>query len=91
MKLRNLILALKHQGPLKRAFRNFIITGNGWGLFHKSSHFRGDTGESKVMYNTHKSAVKAAEIMSQKYDKHFSLYKCIFCDGYHVGKNRDNK
>ena len=22
---------------------------------------------------------------------HFSTYKCLFCDGYHIGKNRDNK
>ena len=22
---------------------------------------------------------------------HFSEYKCMFCDGYHIGKNRQNK
>jgi len=29
--------------------------------------------------------------MSKKHGVHFSNYKCIFCDGYHLGKNRDNK
>ena len=91
MKLRNLILALKEQGPPKKAWRNFIITGNAWGMFHKNSHYRGDTGKEKVMYNRKKSAQKAADTMKQKHGKHFSVYKCVFCDGYHLGKNRDNK
>ena len=43
------------------------------------------------MYNTVQGAQKAADAMSKKYGKHFSYYKCLFCDGYHVGKNRDNK
>ena len=29
--------------------------------------------------------------MSKKHNTHFSFYKCLFCDGYHIGKNRDNK
>jgi hypothetical protein len=91
IKFKNLILALKEQGPLKRAFRNFFITGNAWGLFHKNSHIRQDTGKPKVMYNTKESAKKAAESMEKKRGVHFSIYKCIFCDGYHLGKNRENK
>lgn len=60
-------------------------------MFHKNSHQRMDTGKLKVMYNTKQSAEKAAVNMSKKLDKHFSVYKCVFCDGYHLGKNRDNK
>lgn len=91
IKLKNLYLRLKGQLPLKRAFRNFFITGNAWGLFSKSSHIRQDTGTPKVTYNTLKSASKAADNMGKKYGKHFSVYKCIYCDGYHIGKNRDSK
>ena len=91
MKLKNILLALKEQGPLKRAYTNFIVTGNAWGMFSKNSHMRMDTGKLKVMYNTKKSAQKAATSMSKKHNKHFSVYKCVFCDGYHLGKNRDNK
>ena len=87
----NLLKALKEQGPFKRAFKNFFITGNAWGLFHVNSHIRQDTQKSKVMYNTKESAIKAAESMSSKKGVHFSTYKCAFCDGYHIGKNRDNK
>ena len=90
MKIKNLILALSEQGPLKRAFRNFLITGNAWGLFSMRSHQRED-GKLKVMYNTKESANKAALSMKKKMNKHFSVYKCIYCDGYHLGKNRDNK
>ena len=91
MKLKNLILALHDQGPMKRAFRNFFVTGNAWGLFHINSHIRQDTKAPKVMYNTKETALKSAESMSKKSGKHFSAYKCAHCNGYHLGKNRDNK
>jgi len=91
MKLSNLIKALRDQLPFKRAFRNFFITGNAWGMFHKNSCIRQDTGKKKVMYNTRSTALKSAESMKKKQNKHFSVYKCVWCDGYHLGKNRDNK
>jgi len=87
MKLKNIYLALKDQGPFKRFVRNFFITRNAWGLFHKNSHRRGDNGKLKVSYNTRASAVKAAESMEKKYEGIFRAYKCVHCDGYHVGKN----
>ena len=90
MKIRNIIKAVKDQGPLQRFFRSFFVTRNGWGLISKRSHFR-DNGDSKVMYNTKLSAEKAASKMSEKHGVHFSNYKCLYCDGYHLGKNRDNK
>lgn len=43
------------------------------------------------MYNTKETAIKSANAMSKKNGVYFSNYKCIFCDGYHIGKNRDNK
>ena len=90
IKLKNLAKALWEQLPLKRAFRNFFITGNAWGMFDIRSHQRED-GSSKVMYNTKATALKAAKSMEKKRGVHFSVYKCIYCDGYHLGKNRENK
>lgn len=72
-------------------FKNFFITGNAWGAFSINSHINQHTGKPKVMYNTIETAKKSAEAMSKKRGVHFSYYKCLFCDGYHVGKNRDNK
>jgi hypothetical protein len=89
--VRNIFLAIKKQGPWKRAFRNFLVTGNAWGLFSINSHRRQDTGKEKISYPTKESARKAADSMVKKQGKYFSVYKCIFCDGYHLGKNRDNK
>ena len=91
MKLRNVLLGLKDQLPLKRAFRNFFITRNAWGLFHINSHISQGSGKPKVMYSTQASGLKAAAAMEKKRDLHFSVYKCMRCDGYHLGKNRDNK
>lgn len=91
IKFKNFCLWFKDQVVRKRAFYNFFISKNAWGAFSKWSHIRGDTNEPKVTYNTFESAKRAAESMSKKYGKHFSTYKCLFCDGYHVGKNRNNK
>ncbi len=89
MKLRNILLGLKDQLPLKRLVKN-LVTGNAFGMFHKRSHIN-DNGKPKVMYNTKATAIKSALSMQKKTGNYFSNYKCIFCDGYHIGKNRDNK
>lgn len=92
IKLKNILLALKYQMPIHRAFVNFFITGNAWGMFSKNSHYRnGDINKPKVMYNTYKTAKKSADDMEKKYNKHFSIYKCVYCNGFHLGKNMDNK
>lgn len=80
---------MKEQGPFLRAFKNFFITGNAWGLFSKRSHYRED-GNEKVGFSK-RSAIKAAQKMGEKHGKYFSVYKCIYCDKYHIGKNRENK
>lgn len=91
IKFRNFWIWFKDQVKRKVWFRNFFITRNAWGAFSINSHINQHTGKPKVMYNTIKSAQKSADAMSKKTDKHFSYYKCLFCDGYHVGKNKDNK
>lgn len=90
MKIKNIYLALKDQLPLKRFVVN-LFKGHIFGLFSVNSHQRFDTGKPKVMYNTKESATKSAKSMSEKRGVHFSNYKCVFCDGYHIGKNRENK
>lgn len=87
MKFRNLFLALRYQLPIKRLFRNFFITGNAWGMFSINSHVRVDSGFPKIMFTSIESANKAARSMEQKRGGVFSSYKCVFCDGYHIGKN----
>lgn len=38
-----------------------------------------------------KVALRAAEAMGKKQGVHFSVYKCAWCDGWHIGKNAQNK
>lgn len=85
MKIKNVIAAIKDQLPLSRLIRN-IRNGNIYGLFHKRSHFR-DGGQEKVSYGSKESALKAAKKMQEKKGIYFSNYKCMYCDGYHLGKN----
>lgn len=35
--------------------------------------------------------LRAAEAMGKKHGVHFSVYKCAWCDGWHIGKNAQNK
>lgn len=89
MTLKNLYLGLKDQMPLKRFVRN-LFKGHVFGLFSKRSHFR-DNGQPKVMYNTKATAQKSAQKLKEKHGVYFSNYKCIFCNGFHLEKNRENK
>ena len=90
MKFRNLISALQDQGPFIRFLRNFFWTGNAWGLFSKYSHIT-KQGKPKVSYNTKVTALKAAKSMQIRNGGYYSTYKCIYCNGFHIGRNRLNK
>ena len=81
----------------KRFLRN-LIKGHIRRKFNYRSHLR-QNGEPKIMYNTKATATKAAEEMGKRAEKRgeektYSYYKCVFCDGYHIGSNiyrRDKK
>ena len=89
MKLRNIFLALKDQMPISRFFRN-LRKGHLIGLFSKRSH-ENASGKPKISYGSKASATKAAVAMMKKRGAYFSNYKCVWCDGYHIGKNSENK
>lgn len=91
IKWKNFKIWIKDQFKRKTWFRNFFITGNAWGGFSINSHINQHTGQPKITYNHLESAQKAADKMGQKHNTHFSVYKCLYCDGYHIGKNRENK
>lgn len=76
--LKAIIFQLKHEGI-------FGFFGNSLGIFSKKSHYLHNG--TKIQYSE-KAAEKAAKAMSKKYNKSFSHYKCVFCDYYHIGKNK---
>ena len=88
IKWKNFKIWIADQFRRKVWFRNFFITGNAWGAFSIKSHINQHTKQPKVMYNTKETAMKSAAVMSKKHHTRFGCYKCLFCDGYHIGKNR---
>lgn len=89
MKVRNIWLALKDQLPLTRLLRN-LLKGHLFGLASNRSHLTA-SGKPKIEYRSKASATKAAAAMMKKTGAYFSNYKCMRCDGYHIGKNSENK
>lgn len=85
MRLSNIIAVLRDQMPLRRFIRN-TLNGNIRGVLHKRSHTRQD-GQAKVAYGSKETAVKSADAMSKKVNARFDTYKCLWCDGYHIGKH----
>ena len=91
MKVKNLIYALYDQMLRPGAWRNIFVTHNAFGIFSRYSHVSRATGRPKISYPSKAGAQKAAEAMSPKRGVHFSVYKCVWCDGWHIGKNAQNK
>ena len=91
MKIRNLFLAIYDQLTRKGAWRNIFVTHNAFGIFSRYSHTARGSGKPKMSDPTKAVALKAAEAMGEKHGVHFSVYKCAWCDGWHVGKNAQNK
>lgn len=84
MKLRNLYLGLKYQLPIKRLIKN-ILNRNILGIFYKYSHTN-KNGNHKIAYSSFEKALKACSSMEKKTGNVFSAYKCLYCDGFHIGK-----
>ena len=84
--LKNLYLAFKYQLPFSHLMRR-IFSGNIKGLLSKRSHYRSN-GNEKVKYPTVEKAQKAADRLQKLKTLRFSVYKCIYCDAYHIGANR---
>ena len=56
-------------------------------MFSIYSH-KNKNGRDKVGYNRIESANKAALSMGKKHHTHYSVYRCIYCGKYHLGRNR---
>ena len=91
MKIKNLMLSISDQLCREEAFRNIFITHNAFGIFSIHSHISGRSNKPKIEYPSKEAAQKSAQAMSQRMGVHFSVYKCAFCDGWHIGKNAQNK
>ena len=82
----NVRRAIMYQIQHEDAWKNIFVTHVAFGIFSQNAHTT--QGKPKVAYSTKQQATKAASSMEKKTGKVFSAYKCCFCDGYHIGKDK---
>jgi len=87
IKFRNLPVWIKHQLNLDGWVQRLFIQRSAWGAFSVYSHIKRSNGKPKIAYSTKNKAENAAVDMAKKYGKPFTVYKCLFCDGWHVSQD----
>ena len=74
---------LSHPGWFERLF----VHRTAWGAFTVYSHLRRTDNKEKIGYKTREDAQQAADSMKKKYGAEFVVYKCLYCDDWHVSKD----
>lgn len=87
IKFKNLPVWIKHQLNLDGWVQRLFIKRSAWGAFSVYSHIKRSNGKPKSAYSTKSKAKNAAVDMAKKYGKPFTVYKCLFCDGWHVSQD----
>lgn len=87
IKFKNLPVWIKHQLNLDGWVKRLFIKRSAWGAFSVYSHIKRSNGKPKIAYSTKNKAENAAVDMAKKYGKSFTVYKCLFCDGWHVSQD----
>lgn len=58
-----------------------------WGVWSVYAHIRRSDRRPKKMSPDKDKALAVAKSMSERYGGSYSVYKCLFCDGWHVAKD----
>lgn len=77
---------LKDQLSRPDRFRNLVVNRSAWGAFSVYAHARRSDGKAKITYSSKAKAEKAAFDMLKRYGYPFAVYKCLFCEGWHISK-----
>ncbi len=77
---------LKDQLSRPDWFRNMVVNRSAWGVFSIYAHARRSDGKAKTAYITKVDAEEGASDLAERYHSPFVVYKCLFCDGWHVSK-----
>lgn len=62
-----------------------------WGVFSPYAHYRRSDHLPKQSHKSKERARDVAREMEAKYGGSYTIYKCIYCDGWHVAKVGDAK
>ncbi len=57
-----------------------------WGVFSVYAHVRRSDKRVKSSSPTKEQAIDASKLMSQKYGGQYNVYKCLYCNGWHLAK-----
>lgn len=57
-----------------------------WGVFSVYAHVRRSDRRPKAISDTKERALATADFMTEKYGGQYSVYKCVYCNGWHVAK-----
>ena len=86
IKLKYLWPWLKDQLGHRGWFRRLFIDRTAWGAFSIYAHLKKSNGEPKTMHRDRQKAVKQAESLAKSHGASFEVYKCLFCEGWHVSR-----
>lgn len=67
-------------------FSRLFIKRDAWFAFLIDSHFDKIDGNEKASFSLRKQAQKKADKLSVAVGTPYFVYKCLYCDGWHVGK-----
>ncbi|MBO6254595.1 MAG: hypothetical protein J6O49_13265 [Bacteroidaceae bacterium] len=68
-------------------FQRLFLQRTMWGAFSIYSHVKRSNSKPKIAFPSKSKAENAAVDMAKKYGKPFTVYKCLFCDGWHVSQD----
>lgn len=64
-----------------------LLRKKSWGVFSVYAHIRRSDFKPKKTAPNREKALQTAAFMADKYGGCYSIYKCLFCDGWHIAKD----
>lgn len=66
-----------------------LFSRKSWGVFSVYAHVRRSDRMPKKASPNKEKALQTAMFMSNKYGGRYTIYKCVFCNGWHIAKESD--
>lgn len=88
IKYKNLKIWFKEKTCRPKWYLDILSYRRFWGAFSICSHRRRSDGKPNISFSTQAKALKAVRSMEQKYGAEFTVYKCLYCDGWHVARSK---
>lgn len=87
----NILKALKSELPLKKILYKLFISQEIQATIKMRLHIRSHINfnqMNKIYYDNIDKANDRAKLLSNWNKKNFVAYKCLFCNGFHIGENK---